>query len=269
MRPSDLVKLLSDAGAEEPVFEAEVLAEKFCGVAPSRFVIKDTELGQTKELEDALCRRAAGEPLQYVVGTWCFMNEEYEVTPDVLIPRADTESLVEWAIKNIPAGGHFADLCTGSGCVAVSTLAARRDLTCVAVDISSAALEVAKRNAERNGVSDRAEFVRGDVLSGEGVLVTPDVILANPPYVTADEYKSLRRELYFEPKEALTDGGDGLSFYRAILGKYGAGVFALEIGAAQAKDVSAIASECGMTAEIIKDLGGRDRVAVCKRRQDK
>ena len=267
MRPSDLIRSLSDAGVAEPEYEAAILAEKFCGMPRSRFIIKDTEFDPTTELEAAIRRRAAGEPIQYIVGTWCFMNEEYEVTPDVLIPRADTESLVEWAIKNIPRGGIFADLCTGSGCVAISTLAARRDLTCVAVDISRAALEVAKRNAERNGVSDRVKFVFGDVLSGEGVGITPDVILANPPYVTADEYKSLRRELYFEPKDALTDGGDGLSFYRSILGKYGAGVFALEIGAAQAKDVSAIASERGMTVEIIKDLGGRDRVAVCRRRQ--
>lgn len=267
MRPSDLINALSDADAAEPEAEAAILAEKFCGVPRSRFIIKDTEFTPSAELEDAVRRRASGEPVQYIVGTWSFMNEEYEVTPDVLIPRADTETLVEWAIKNIPRTSRFADLCTGSGCVAISTLAARRDTSCVAVDISRAALEVAKRNAKRNGVADRARFVCGDVTNGEGVDGCVDVILANPPYVTAGEYETLDRELFFEPRSALTDGGDGLSFYRAILEKYKANIFAFEIGASQGEDVKMIAAERGFETEIIKDLGGRDRVAVCRGRE--
>lgn len=266
MRPSDLVKLLSDAGVPEQESKAAILAEKYCGVSRSRFMIRDTEFEPSPELSGAVRRLASGEPIQYVVGTWSFMNEEYEVTPAVLIPRADTETLVEWAIENIPRTSRFADLCTGSGCVAISTLAARRDLFCVAVDISGAALEVASRNAGRSGVSDRVRFVRGDVTKGEGVDFLPDVILANPPYVTADEYAALDRELFFEPRSALTDGGDGLSFYRAILEKYEAKIFAFEIGASQGEDVKQIAAERGFDAEIIKDLGGRDRVAVCRRR---
>ena len=266
MRPSDLIKLLSDALVPEPETEAAILAEKFCAVPRSHFIIKDTEFTPNEELAAAFRRRASGEPIQYIVGTWSFMNEEYEVTPDVLIPRADTETLVEWAIKNIPRASRFADLCTGSGCVAISTLAARRDTSCVAVDISGAALEVAKRNAKRNGVADRVRFVCGDVMIGEGVDGCVDVILANPPYVTADEYETLDRELFFEPRSALTDGGDGLSFYRAILEKYKAKVFAFEIGASQGEDVKKIASELGFETEIIKDLGGRDRVAVCRGR---
>ncbi len=266
MRPSELVKLLSDAKVPECESKAAILAEKYCGVSRSRFVIRDTEFEPTPALTGAVFRLASGEPIQYVVGTWPFMNEEYEVTPDVLIPRADTETLVEWAIGNIPRGARFADLCTGSGCVAISTLAARGDLFCVAVDISEAALEVASRNAGRCGVADRVSFVCGDVTKGEGVGILPDVILANPPYVTAEEYSALGRELFFEPRSALTDGGDGLSFYRAILEKYGAKIFAFETGASQGESVRLIASERGFDTEIIKDLGGRDRVAVCRRR---
>ena len=186
----------------------------------------------------------------------------------MLIPRQDTEILVEWAIKNIPRGGCFADLCTGSGCIAVSTLAARSDLTCVAVEKYPEALEVAKRNAERNGVSDRIDFVLSDVLTDDAPAERFDAVLSNPPYVTAGEYETLEKELYFEPRHALTDGADGLTFYRRIFDVYPArlkegGAIALEIGAAQAEAVAAIARFAGMKTNILKDYSGNDRVAVC------
>ena len=265
MRPSELSEMLRAAGSAEPEREAEIIAERYMAVTPARFAVKDTEFEATDEALDAVRRRALGEPLQYILGTWYFMNEEYEVTPDVLIPRQDTETLVSWAIENIPRGARFADLCTGSGCVAISTLAARDDLSCVAVDLYDGALEVASRNAARCGVADRVTFVKGDVLAGEGVDGEVSVILANPPYVTDDEYGALERELYFEPRHALTDGGDGLSFYRAILCKYRPSVFAFEIGINQAEGIERIAKERAFTVEFIKDFSGARRVAVCRR----
>ncbi|MBR0302424.1 MAG: peptide chain release factor N(5)-glutamine methyltransferase [Clostridia bacterium] len=266
---NELVARLRAAGIDNCRGEAAIIAEDLCGAAPSR-IMADGECELPDAAKDALCRREAGEPLQYIVGKWHFMNEVYEVTPSVLIPRADTECLVEWAIKNIPAGGRFADLGTGSGCVAVSTLAARSDLSCVAVDKYPDALDVAKRNAALNGVSDRAEFLLCDILTDEAPRGAFDCILSNPPYVTRDEYSSLERELYFEPRHALTDGADGLTFYERILDVYPErltedGVIALEIGASQASSVMHVAASRSMSCKILKDLGGRDRVALCKK----
>ncbi|MBQ7669635.1 MAG: peptide chain release factor N(5)-glutamine methyltransferase [Clostridia bacterium] len=267
----ELISRLEAAGVENASFEAEIIAEIFCGLTRAEIPFsRDKELSGDG-LADALRRRESGEPLQYIAGEWEFMNEVYEVTPAVLIPRQDTETLVEWAIKNAPQDSLFADLGTGSGCIAISLLAARRDLRGVALDVSAEALEVAKRNAEKNGVADRISFVRGDILSEEGFSGEYDLILSNPPYVSAEEYGKLDRELYFEPKCALTDGGDGLSFYRAIVGSFpknlkDGGAFAFEIGASQAKGVSSVAEGAGFDTEILKDLAGRDRAAILKKR---
>ena len=269
----ELEERLSLAGIEEARREAAILAEHFCGIPQSRQpFMRDAELG-SERIADALCRRISGEPLQYIIGVWDFMNETYEVTPDVLIPRQDTETLVEWAIKNAPEGGRVADLCTGSGCVAVSALARRRDLTCVAVDKYPEAIALAKRNAERNGVADRIEFRVCDVLTDVCPGEPFDAVLSNPPYVTAKEYADLQKEVCHEPEHALTDGADGLTFYRRILEVYPArlapgGTIALEIGSSQAKDVCAIAEKRGMKTSIIKDYSGHDRVAVCEKEED-
>ncbi len=188
MTLKELEARLRSSGIADFKEEARILACRVCGISLSRLVFFREELPCSDKLCDAVSRRAAGEPLQYIVGTWDFMNETYEVTPDVLIPRQDTEILVEWAIKNLPHGSRFADLGTGSGCIAVSTLAARKDLTCVAVDVSPEALAVAKRNAERNGVSGRVEFRLFDILRGRVQNEEFDAILSNPPYVSLDEY---------------------------------------------------------------------------------
>lgn len=268
---SQIVRTLELAGVEDASFEAAVIAERYCGVASSHIPF----LGERELSSDALCgalsRRSAGEPLQYIVGEWDFMSETYEVTPSVLIPRQDTETLVEWAIKSIPPGGRFADLCTGSGCIAISTLAAREDLTCVASDKYRDALDVAERNAKRNGVSDRVRFVLSDVLAENAEEGPFDAILSNPPYVTAEEYGKLGRELYFEPRYALTDGADGLTFYRRILDVYperlkDGGAIAFEIGSSQAGAVTLAANAAGMTCEVLKDLSGHDRAVICKKK---
>lgn len=267
MTLTELISRFEAAGVENASFEAEVIAEKFCGLSRASIPFsRDKELSG-EGLEDAVRRREEGEPLQYIVGEWGFMNEVYEVTPAVLIPRQDTETLVEWAVNFAPEGARFADLGTGSGCIAISLLAARRDLRGVALDVSEEALAVAKRNAEKNGVADRIEFVRGDILAGEGLSGEFDLILSNPPYVSAEEYRSLDKELYFEPECALTDGGDGLSFYRALVGKFtrhlkDGGVFVFEIGALQAEGVSSVGNSAGFDVKILKDLAGRDRAAI-------
>ena len=179
-----------------------------------------------------------------------------------------TEKLVELAVKLMPQGSRFIDLCTGSGCVAISTLAARGDCMAVAVDLFEQTLEVARENAERNGVGDRLGFIASDVLKPEFMdeLGKFDCILSNPPYIETEKIGFLDEELSFEPEAALDGGDDGLDFYRAIIGSYGryltdGGIMLLEIGCDQAKAVTAISHANGFKCEVYKDFGGNDRVA--------
>ncbi len=233
--------------------------------------MKDEILPITAELEKAIERRIKREPLQYILGKWSFMNETYNVTQDVLIPRQDTEVLVKYGIDNLPQGGRFADLCTGSGCVAVSLLARRKDAFGVAVEKYPKTLEVARKNAEINGASQRLGFILGDVT--EDVFekeVFFDAILSNPPYVSLEEYATLGEEEKREPKHALTDGKDGLSIIKSILDIYPChikkdGFLALEIGYRQGGDVHAEAEKRHLSCEILPDIEGRDRVCVIKK----
>ena len=187
---------------------------------------------------------------------------------DCLIPRSDTEVLVDFAVKNLPDGARFIDLCTGSGCIALSVLNNTTDTTAVAVDISPAALEIARKNAKKLGLDSRVEIREGDAL-GVAIGGEIDAVLSNPPYVTDSEYTSLEREIYFEPRGAFVGGEDGGDFYRAITENYKSrlkkgGFIAYEIGAAQAELLGKIAKDNDMSCEIINDLGGRARVAVLK-----
>jgi release factor glutamine methyltransferase len=173
---------------------------------------------------DSVRRAAAREPIAYVVGEKEFFSLPFRVTPDVLVPRPETEVLVEGVLDHCAATGLVAprilDLGTGSGCIAVSVLTQLAAATAVATDVSATALDVACSNAERHGVADRIVFVEADGLAlPEAVVPEPgfDVLVSNPPYVSADSMGKLDATVRdHEPRVALTDGRDGLSFYRAI-----------------------------------------------------
>jgi len=254
-------------GIESPEAEAlELIA--FCeGIsrAEARFASCTSE-----KLLNALDERISGTPLQYIIGEWDFMGFTFKVSPHCLIPRADTELLCSYLVENAPYRGRFADLCTGSGCIAVAALALRPDLCCSALELYPEALEIAKENARLLGVSDRIEFILADVtkegkLSGEF-----DMIVSNPPYITLDEMNELSPEVHKEPRHALTDGGDGLSIIRKIIEIYPAHLkesapLAIEIGWKQGEAVSNIAKEAGLKSKILKDIEGRDRVCVMQR----
>jgi len=264
----ELTAILARHNIPDARFEAGVLARHFCG---TDFADPDCAIPAAAEpaLRAALARRTAGEPLQYIIGEWDFFRETYTVTPDCLIPRPDTELLVELAIEMLPPGARFADFCTGSGCVAISTLAARPDTRAVAVDVSAAALAVAGQNARRNGVAERIEFVEADIFGGHLEVGKLDAVLANPPYIPTAVLPTLGRELAHEPAIALDGGGDGLRFYRRIIADYraylgGGGFMLLEIGYDQAVAVASIAADAGLDCEIRRDLGGNDRVAVVR-----
>ena len=163
---------------------------------------------------DALCdRRVAREPLQYILGETEFMGLTFHVEPGVLIPRADTEILVEKALECMKPGARVLDIGTGSGAIAVSLAKLGRQTQVTAVDVSDRALEIARRNAKRNGAA--VEFVKSDCFSAlKGRKY--DMIVSNPPYISADEMRGLMPEVAREPELALFGGADGLDFYRRI-----------------------------------------------------
>lgn len=274
MKFCDIVLSLEKAGIETPEYDAQILLEHFCSVRPHELLFFREKDFDSAELRSAVEKRASRYPLQYIIGSWSFMTEEYEVNEHCLIPRQDTELLVETAIEALPENANFIDLCTGSGCVAVSTLAARPDCRATAADLFPETLALAKRNAEKNGVADRFSPVLADVLSepSEDVKARApfDAVLSNPPYIQSHVVKTLSPEVGYEPEAALDGGRDGLDFYRAILKFYTPllspdGFFAFEIGYDQGRDLNTLAAENGFCCKILSDLSGNDRVAVLKK----
>ena len=272
MTYNEICLALANAEIENNRGETAMLICHFCGITKAELLLRRDENFDSPELEEAVRKRCGHYPLQYILGYWSFCNETYKVTENTLIPRQDTEKLVELAIKLLPENARIIDLCTGSGCVAVSTLAARRDCHAVAVDLFPETLSVARENAEANGVGDRMGFLSQDVLypSFMESLGSFDCIISNPPYIETRQISLLDEELFFEPRAALDGGDDGLDFYRVIIGEYGEylsdkGIMLLEIGCDQAKSIAALASAAGMRCEIYKDYGGNDRVAYLKK----
>lgn len=269
MKYDEIAKILADAGVQNARFEAAVLIEEMC-----REEVSEGREYEDALLKDALEKRTSGYPLQYIIGKWWFARSEFEVDENCLIPRPDTECVVEEAVKLLPRNASFVDLCTGSGCIAVSIADLRPDTRGVAVDLYPKTLDIAKRNARRNNVADRLDFVLGDVLSGEVLGEEKfSAIISNPPYIRRGEIDSLSREVSYEPRAALDGGEDGLVFYRAIVGKYQknldtGGRFILEIGYDKAEDIRAIAEENGFSCNVKKDLGGNYRVAVLEKRNN-
>ena len=268
MKLSEAVKILTDAGIENARHDAKELFLYIGGMHKVSFISGDV-VSDFAPLEQAIMRRAKREPLQYILGITHFYRECYDVDENCLIPRPDTEILVDYAVNNIPEGKCFLDLCTGRGCVGISTLCNTESTVALLVDISDGALELARRNARVNGVEERAEIIKHDVLSG-AVVSSCFAVLANPPYVKDSVYSTLEPEIFFEPKIALVGGEDGGDFYRALTPLYrdvieDEGFIAFEIGYDQADLLRRIAEDNKMTCEIIKDYSGNDRVAVLRR----
>ena len=266
MRLSSAVAKLTEAGIDEARLEARILFSKIGKINECELLF-DPEC-DSAELAAAIERRCQRIPLAYILGEVDFYRESYRVSPDCLIPRPETELLVDYAVNHLPCGARFADICTGSGCIAVSTLKNTKDTTAVALDLSEAALKVARENAERCSVSDRIDFINGDALLGiEGEFFA---ILSNPPYVSEAAYAELEAEIYEEPKMAFVGGRDGGDFYRKMVPLYkenlqSGGFLAFEIGYDQGELLRELGATYGMSAEIIKDYSGLDRIAVLKK----
>ncbi len=257
---------LREHGVEEAETEARLLFLHLTGLSPAALLCDRTLSLDTPALREALARRVAREPLAYILGEAPFCNEIYKVSPDCLIPRFDTEVLVEEAARLLPPSAHFCDLCTGSGCIAISTLCRRPDTTAAAYDISAGALALARENAARNGVSRRLRFTEADLLTSTLPAGEFDAILSNPPYITESAMQALSPEVQKEPSLALYGGEDGLRFYRHFVARHSAalkphGFFLFEIGYDQEEGLRAIAAEHRMQITFVRDLGGNTRVA--------
>ncbi len=272
-------KKLCEVGIEDSEFEIRLLAERFLKIPMSQSLFRKkeelSEMSGFGEFMTAFDERLHRRPLQYILGEWEFYGLPFKVNENCLIPRPDTELIVESAVKHLNKLKNkekytCLDLCTGSGCIAAAVMSRVKNAHFTLVDISESALEIARENITALGLSTRTDFACADAMSEIFLSsVKFDLVCANPPYIREDDMQTLEKELSFEPRIALTDGGDGLSFYRAIIKLYknslsedGAIVF--EHGFDQYESVSEIARENGMTAQVIKDYGGRDRGAFLK-----
>ena len=208
-------------------------------------------------------------PVQYITGQTKFCGLDFIVNEDVLIPRPETELLVETVIAFSYQSSAFSlkilDLCTGSGCIAIPLTKNIPECKIVASDISEAALDIARLNAEKNGVCDNIKFVQSDLFSN--ITGKFDIIASNPPYIAGYEFKSLQKEVLMEPHIALDGGKDGLDFYRRIISEAAryldrGGYLIIEIGFGQKEAISKIIKDYGelKLLEVKKDFSGIDRV---------
>ena len=220
---------------------------------------KELEPDGLAALDRAVERRLSREPLQYILGEWYFMGLPFFVSPAALIPRQDTETLCEEALRLINERGYksLLDICTGTGCIAVS-LSKLSGIWAEASDISSECASLAERNAKRNGVRIFARTA--DLFNGAGKY---DIVTANPPYISAADMAILQEEVRHEPRLALAGGADGLDVYRRIAEEAPAhinkgGVLIMEVGSGEAEAVAGMFP--GRSIAIIKDLNGIDRI---------
>ncbi|MBC8015227.1 MAG: peptide chain release factor N(5)-glutamine methyltransferase [Sporomusaceae bacterium] len=262
-----------EKGVENPRLDAEVLLSHILQCDRLHLYVHFDQPLEERELaafRAAVKKRAARLPIAYIIGSKEFMGLDFQVTPAVLIPRPDTEILVEAALKRLAAADspHILDIGTGSGAICISLLVALQSARSVTVDISPEALAVAEANAEKHQVTQRLTFCQGDLFEPvQGQVFT--AILSNPPYIPKADIAGLTPEVRQEPSQALVGGIDGLDFYRRIIREgrnYLApgGFIAMEVGIGQAQKVAAMAEKTGFfkVSEIIKDYGGIERVVV-------
>ena len=276
------VRRLLGAGIDSARLDAELLLGCALGVSREELILaaaKNLSVAESYRYEDLLVRRLNREPLAYITGRQEFWSLDFLVSGDVLVPRPETEMLVEFALSHLAEATNselprILELGTGSGAIAVALATELPQAQIVATEISPAALAIARRNASRNGVSDAIRFLEGDLFSAlaEDLENYFDLIISNPPYIPRDEISTLDAEVSrWEPHAALDGGVDGLDFYRRIaeqapayLRQYGA--VAVEIGAAMGAVVSALFRNRAayVDTQVHQDYSGRDRVMLAR-----
>lgn len=251
--------------------DARLLLEEVLDCDRMYLLLNKTETMDDTNIEryqTLLTRRQEGEPLQYILGHQEFMGLDFKVRPGVLIPRSDTEPLVEAIIERFGTRKHILDIGAGSGAIHIALLHYLKQATAIAVDISKDALAIARENAERLGVMERLSYIESDVF--EKIDESFDVIVSNPPYIPTAVIDGLQKELFHEPKIALDGGLDGYDFYRRIIREASEylndnGLLAFEVGHDQSSTIRDLLLQAGYSdIEIIKDLSRIERVVIAR-----
>lgn len=256
---------------ETPRLDVEILLAHALGIPRARLLAQLRDESRSEAFETLLERRIAAEPIAYILGEWEFYSLNFEIQPPVLVPRPETEHLVECALECIgDREVRVLDVGTGSGCVAVSIARNAPPCTVVATDLNPTFLDLARRNAERHGVADRIAFREGDLFGALASVDAPfDVICSNPPYVAESEWEGVPPTVRdYEDPVALLAGPDGLDVIRRLIEHAQAflvpgGLLALEIGYGQAGAVHELLREAGYDAiDFRQDLSAIDRIAL-------
>ena len=272
----EAIRTLAEAQCDSPEFDAQQLISFCFGYNKTQLLMNSGSAVDDIKLihfEDCVKRRCNHEPLQYIIGMWDFHRFSFKVGEGVLIPRPETEILVDFAVDKIQKNGYsvIMDLCCGSGCIGLSIAKLCPKTKVYCVDISDKALEYTRMNKELLG-ADNVTVIKSDILESSGFLglPRPDIILSNPPYIKTAEVSALQPEIAFEPSLALDGGEDGLTFYRALSEIWypfinRGGYLAMECGEEQAKDILSLFVDKAEKGKVIKDAADLDRVVVIAR----
>lgn len=263
------VRLISDmleGVTGDAYFEARQIVSEISG---GKMPFEEISEAQLAECKDKAKRRKTGEPLQYILGNWEFYGRKYFVGEGVLIPRPETELLCDIAIGHLKnTDGTAVDLCSGSGCIAVTT-ALEANVGTVGIEISGKAYGYFLKNIAENKAEKLVTAINGDIFDKDILGQFPDdslsAVLSNPPYISSADMKTLQKEVTFEPELALFGGEDGLDFYRRLIPMWAGklrsgGLFAVEIGEEQGQAVSDIFKKAGLTPQVVTDYSGHNRI---------
>lgn len=265
------VAALKLCGSDNAIFDANLIIRTVLNMSPLDMVLykqREVSAEHEKIINDMVLRCTMHEPLQYILGTQEFMSLTFKVTPDVLIPRADTETLVEELIERFKhKGASVLDIGSGSGCIGISLAVYNKRMFVRGVDVSENALRIAAENAEINAVDDRVKYEKLNILT-DRLYGRYDLIVSNPPYIETDIIPTLDDNVKnYEPHLALDGGTDGLTFYRRITqiapsALTDNGILAFEVGHTQAEHVAQMMSDKFSDIEIINDLCSIPRVVI-------